>query len=60
MGAEPSFVSLKYLAFKGMSKWKEWLCFGRPRWRIPSSQEALYRELSHADWGLANLFAFLE
>ena len=25
-GVEPSFVSLKALSFKGMSKWKEWSC----------------------------------
>ena len=42
-GVEPSFVSLKCIAFKGMSKWKEWLCLGGQGGEFPQLKE-LYIE----------------
>ena len=42
-GAEPSFVSLKALSFKGMSKWKEWSCLGGHGGEFPRLKE-LYIE----------------
>ena len=42
-GAEPSFVSLKALSFKGMSKWKEWSCLGGRGGEFPRLKE-LYIE----------------
>ena len=42
-GAKPSFVSLKALSFKGMSKWKEWSCLGGHDGEFPRLKE-LYIE----------------
>ena len=42
-GAEPSFVSLKALSFKGMSKWNEWSCLGDEGGDFPRLKE-LYIE----------------
>ena len=42
-GAEPSFVSLKALSFKGMSKWKEWSCLEGQGGEFPRLKE-LYIE----------------
>ena len=42
-GVEPSFVSLKCIAFKGMSKWKEWLCLRGQGGEFPRLKE-LYIE----------------
>ena len=42
-GTEPSFVCLKALSFKGMNKWKEWLCLGGQGGEFPRLKE-LYIE----------------
>ena len=42
-GAEPSFVSLKALSFKDMSKWKEWSCLEGQGGEFPRLKE-LYIE----------------
>ncbi|RVW79844.1 putative disease resistance RPP13-like protein 1 [Vitis vinifera] len=42
---KPSFVFPKISIISGYAKMEGMVVFGRPRWRIPSSQGALYREL---------------
>ncbi|RVW79847.1 putative disease resistance RPP13-like protein 1 [Vitis vinifera] len=57
----PSILNMVSLRlWNWYAKMEGMVVHGRPRWRIPSSQGALYNGLSPANWGLTNPSAFLD
>ena len=53
-GNEPSFASLKALSFKGMPKWKEWLCSGGQGREFPRLKEPYIEYCSQLIGALPN------